>query len=330
MRVTFIGMSRIRRALGPTIRDKWFIAVRRRRQGQGLPTDMDGFRIVVAPRGHYYADPFLLPWQDREYLFFEDFSFAHRLGRILYCEVFPDASLSKPSVALECDYHLSYPSVREIDGQIYMVPETSQRERVAIYHAPTFPGRFHFLAPILGSQRLVDPTLVRWQERLWLFGTDCSDGGNCRDRLDLFWSDDLRGPWHPHPANPVMRDIAGARSAGQAIIEDGRLIRPAQDCSRRYGEAVVFRQVVRLDPSGYEEREVGRISPGWLPDNLATHTYNRSARFEVVDGLWLTSERRWFDLTVKGASRFLELRTASAVRGSRGWKVPVDHADGPD
>ncbi len=303
------------------MRWKWFLALRRVTGAPGLPTNMQGFRIISAPPGRHFADPFLLEWKDQHFLFFEDYSFAARRGRICYCEIYDDLSISSPLVALERDYHLSYPFLLVADGELYMLPETTENRALELYHAPVFPGSFTLRRTLMEDVQVVDPTIVHWQDRLWLFANGHPDAGSTYDSLNLFWADDLLGPWYPHPMNPVVHDIGSARPAGAVFELAGQLLRPAQDCSARYGHEVVFNRIERLDSTGYQEREVGRIGPNWLPDNLATHTYNRNSHFEVVDGQWLTSDRRWFDLAVRGISRFVDLPTASAVRGRRGWQV---------
>jgi hypothetical protein len=281
---------------------------------------MDGFRLIVPPRGHFYADPFLLEWKGKHYLFFEDYSFASRRGRISYCELFDDLLTTLPAVALEREYHLSYPFLFLDGGVVHMIPDTSDRRTVELYHAPDFPGEFMFKCKLMADVIAIDPTVIKLGERFWLFANDFPDDGGPYDRLNLFWSDALLGPWHAHPRSPVVRDIGRARPAGALLRLGGELIRPSQDCSQRYGQAVVFNRITRLDPEGYEEEEIGRMEPSWLADNAATHAYNRTDRFEVIDGQWLTFESQWVDLAIGTAARLLNLPTTSAIRGRRGWK----------
>jgi hypothetical protein len=70
------------------------------------------------------------------------------------------------------------------------------------------------------------------------------------------------------------------------------LIRPAQDCSRGYGYAVVFQRIGVLTETSYDEQEVGRLGPEWLTRNLGTHSYNFTDRVEVVDGRRVISKMR--------------------------------------
>ena len=106
---------------------------------------------------------------------------------------------------------------------------------------------------------------------------------NC-DELGIYFSDALKGPWTPHPANPVISDVRRARPAGALFRDQGRLIRPSQDCAKAYGYATVFSEVITLSETEYDERPIARLDPGWVKGNLGTHTYTRTRQFEVIDG----------------------------------------------
>lgn len=128
----------------------------------------------------------------------------------------------------------------------------------------------------------VDTTVLQL-EGIWYFFTTSAWLGN---ETFLFWSERLDGRWHYHPANPISSDTRGARPAGELFFCGGELIRPAQDCSLRYGYAVVLHRVKRISPSEYEEETIETILPGCYQRGLvATHTLNSNADYEVVDGM---------------------------------------------
>ena len=79
----------------------------------------------------------------------------------------------------------------------------------------------------------------------------------------------------PHPLNPIVRDIHSARPAGRIFRQDEKLIRPAQDNSRRYGYAIKFNRIVKLSETEYEEITESSFEPPCQGKILATHTYNR-------------------------------------------------------
>jgi hypothetical protein len=66
---------------------------------------------------------------------------------------------------------------------------------------------------------------------------------------------------------------------------DGMLHRPAQDCSRTYGGAVVINRIERLTPEEFVERPVRHLAPaahGPYPHGL--HTLSGAGNVTLVDG----------------------------------------------
>ena len=67
---------------------------------------------------------------------------------------------------------------------------------------------------------------------------------------------------------------------------DGALRRPAQDCSRKYGEALLIYQIDTMERNGLEEHIVDTIHTNNIPlakpaDRI--HTYTCDDTYEVVD-----------------------------------------------
>jgi hypothetical protein len=262
------------------LREDWFIAFRE--------IGGDGpFHFLVPPEGHFYADPFVVDRNGKSYIFFEDYSYAARRAVIAVVEVREDGGCGQPQVALQEPYHLAYPYVFQEGGSFYLLPESKDNRTIQLYRCVEFPCTWRLDAVLLDGVSACDSTLLRSNGKWWLFtsglGT-CDPWFDGDSELHLFFSDSLRGPWHPHPANPVVSDVRHSRSAGNIFMREGKLVRPAQDCSERYGYAVTLNSIEELSVSRYCERTIGRILPGWAEGNRGTHTYCRSARIEVVDG----------------------------------------------
>ncbi len=184
---------------------------------------------------------------------------------------------------LEAPHHLSWPFLAEEDGQIFLLPEASATGRIQLFRAAPFPDRFEPDAVLVDGFAGVDPTVVRHAGHWYLFATDRADQDETR--LHLFVAEALRGPWRRHPMSPVVDDLRAARPAGSLFTHGGSLFRPAQDCSRTYGGAVVINRILALTPELFRELPVARLDPdpaGPCPDGL--HTLSVTDRGIVIDG----------------------------------------------
>jgi hypothetical protein len=230
--------------------------------------------------------------------------FDHRTtrGRIDALRVAPDGTLLRNEPAIDEPWHLSYPHVVRQGADVWCVPEAAEKRTLTAYRQDAASGRWSGQA-IMEGVRGIDPTFVRHGGRWWMIYSDrrLSDTEN----LCVAWSDDITGPWTQHPRNPVKLDARSSRPAGESFVVDGQLYRPAQDCSRVYGGAVVINRIVRLDEERYEEVEVGRLEPdprSAYPSGL--HTISMRDGYAVIDGLrrefapwikvghWLAERRR--------------------------------------
>jgi hypothetical protein len=226
----------------------------------------------------YYADPFAFQWQDRTFLFVEEYVYATRRGRLSVSEIGKDGTASTPRPILEEPYHLSYPFVFEKDGQIWMIPESGAARGVYLYRAEAFPFRWKREARLIGDSEAYDATLLSHDGLLWIFACERSWNSSSWDALSLFRSDRLEGEWHPHHHNPVLIDASTSRPAGAVFRWGEDLVRPVQDGSRGYGGGVVLCRIDTLNAEAFAQTPLGRIHCG--PHDC--HTYNQ-AGIEVID-----------------------------------------------
>ena len=239
-----------------------------------------GSTLWVKPHedGHFLADPF--PCGDE--VLVEDYDQAGKGKLSRLCPPFVSNELSlRP--AIDRAEHLSYPCVF-VDGEkIYCVPEAYQAERAIIYERRVEGWREAH--SILHGLKVVDPTLFMYEGRYWLFYSLQDDGAFGNLKLYAHYAETISGEWRPHLLNPLKCDITSSRSAGQVARVDGRLYRPAQDCSRTYGGALTINEVLELTPTRFEERVTARLTPdadGPYPDGL--HTVNAMGTRTVIDG----------------------------------------------
>lgn len=275
--------------------ESWVLGIRRD-AGPLDPSrpDFAGRSIVQAPAGRFWADPFVVRHDGRDFVFVEEYLDETGLGRIAVLEL-DDGKVAGVRTVLEHPWHLSYPFVFDWEGTRFLLVESSQAKDLTLYRCVEFPHSWEPAGKLFEGRSVVDATPyfdgTRWYLFLALTETPFDYDQRIWCDLFVFWADDPRGPWHPHKRNPVVSDVRCARPAGALFVHEGRLIRPAQDCSIDYGYAVVFNEVLTLDPHDYAERAIGRLPPDWLPGLRGCHTYQRCGGLEVVDGKVLVPKR---------------------------------------
>ncbi len=252
-----------------------------------------GWQILPDDGHRFYADPFPIE-RGRELTVFVE-EFPHRTGKGVISAVRFDASgpVGRPEIVLELPYHLSYPFVFERDGETWLIPESCAAGSVDLFRATSFPGGWVKQATLLSDIVASDATLVEHEGRWWMFATVRDGGGAFSDALHLWWAPDFRGPWTPHPANPVMIDIASARPAGRMVVRGGALLRPVQDCRHGYGRALAIARVTKLDEEGFEQTVETTLTSGPLWPGSRLHTLNSAGGFEFIDGSARNRRRLW-------------------------------------
>lgn len=245
----------------------------------GPPSDtsrpvLTGLDVTDVPAA-FVADPFLLRRDGRWFLFFEVMRADSWRGEIAVATSDDGATWAYERVVLAEPFHLSYPHVFEWEGEVYMIPETFERNAVCLYRAIDFPYRWSLEAELISGSTYADASVFRHGDRWWMFVEASSrDPAGVtpprHDTLRLFWASSLTGPWTEHPMSPVVENDARiARPAGRVVVTaEGRVVRFAQDCTRAYGHQVYAIEVTELDATSYAERlmqEQPILGPGRAP-----------------------------------------------------------------
>lgn len=250
---------------------------------------LPSFKWYDAPRGRWFADAIAFQHNGRQWLFLEDFDEDAKKGVISVAEIGRDGQMDVVRPCLDQPYHLSYPLVFAHDGEIFMIPETSEKERVELYRAHHFPFEWK-LEKILMPVRAVDTTPLFHGGHWWFF-TTITEPRYSGSLGFLFTADHLTGEWSLHPDNPISSSSIDARSAGPILQWGGRLLRPTQSACPGYGYSFSFHDITRLDPDGFRQKRLATIDPDGHPPLLGTHSYSRTGDFEAIDGYMPTRER---------------------------------------
>ena len=233
----------------------------------------------------FISDPFGIEKDGKLFLFFEFLDYATWKGEIR-CRVMDieNFGLLEERTVFKFDCHLSYPFLLQWQGETFCVPEMAGSGRVELFRSTHFPFEWKKEATLLPSFAGIDNTIINHEGKWWMFNSDLNDMP--KQKAFLWFADQLTGPWHPHPQNPVKNNITSARPGGSMFRHNGELYRPTQDCTIRYGEAMTFNRIISMNPQEFEEEEARVIHPYQNTSyNQALHTLAEvSPNITLVDG----------------------------------------------
>lgn len=242
------------------------------------------FYVLKDSYRYWTADPFLFKKYGKYYLFFEMFDRLKRKGLLGYREI-SNKGIGKLNVIYECDCHLSYPYIYEKNGNVYIIPESSDSRTLFRLKCVNFPDVWE-KETVLANDRLVDTTLFQFDDvDYYLSERVCQD--YVFDRFDLFYTDEF-GQFLECKNNPMKVDANTSRCAGKVFSYKGNFIRPSQNCGKFYGEKLNFNKIVEISKESYKEECIKTISVNdiSLDSNnnfVGIHTYNKLDNIEVID-----------------------------------------------
>ena len=242
-------------------------------------------RDVTDVDAKFVADPFMIRRNDTWHMYFEVLPKGSDRGVIGLAASRDGFDWDYQGVVLEEPFHLSYPCVFDWKGAVYMAAETLDANAVRLYEVNPFPHGFQPVCDLVQGA-WADPTVFFHQGSWWMFA--CSTPFEHRT-LHLFFADELRGPWLPHPRNPIVADNRStARPAGKVVFHGGAPIRFAQDCLPRYGTQVRAFEITALSRQVYSEREFPD-SPVLKPEARGWNSVgmHHVDAHQLDDGRWL-------------------------------------------
>lgn len=232
----------------------------------------------------FIADPFGIQRDGLLTIFVEAFDYRVRRGEIHYYQYDLDDRLVDRGVALAEPFHLSYPSLIEDDGELYMLPEGYKSGALTLYRCVRFPDQWEPVERLLDAPA-IDATVVQHGGRWWMFYALPGPDDRAMRELHVAWADALKGPWTPHPSSPVLSGFETSRPGGTAFEHDGALHLPVQDCSATYGAAVEVLRIDELTPQRFSASRAARLAPeGLLPDHGdGLHTFSGAGDVTFID-----------------------------------------------
>ena len=223
-------------------------------------------------RESWFADPFILSVTENfVFILVEEFIYARNKGRISRLKIDRKSwKLLQVDPVIDIATHLSFPVYYREEDKVYIYPESTKTGRLALYEYDEAIGTAEFFRD-LSLAPLADAVIWKMNDKRVLAATTSpNDNGKV---LDIY---------SYHENAPIEKDVPIdsfsfseniARNAGIPFEIQGRLFRPAQNCSRHYGECVIIQEIINKE-GRFQFKEINRFYSPLYSHRVAFHTFN--------------------------------------------------------
>ncbi|MCF8297585.1 MAG: hypothetical protein K9J13_08595 [Saprospiraceae bacterium] len=230
----------------------------------------------------YFADGFVFEDDNKLQVFCENYDYKTEPANLMWLILDKESfKIIEKKVVLDNKSHLSFPYVFKNDKNIYCLPEASASGKLELYIWNDKNKTLDFSKTLLPDFAAVDPAIFNHNNKWWIFA---NEKYNSNTLLNIFYSENLEGPYLPHILNPVKTDICSSRSAGQIIKNEKGIFRPAQDSASTYGSQIVINKIIKLNEHEFEEQAISFLSPKNLKNyRKGLHTLSFTDNYVLID-----------------------------------------------
>ena len=261
----------------------WAIVISK---GQFIHSVLHRLRPIKSPLNQFWADPFLIKNNNEHYVFFENYEYNKKKGKISCGKIVEDKLVNIVDV-LEKPYHLSYPNVFYYGDNIFMIPETHENKRLEVYKCISFPEKWELYSTAFNGERIADCNFfVDKDNNKWLLLNKHEPSSVLHSDLYIYQVDSLKlNKVIPHNENPVLIDTRKARNAGPLFKHNDRVYRPSQiNIEGIYGRGININEIEKLTLDEYKEKVVQKCYPFFKKNLVGTHhihQYDNTFVFDV-------------------------------------------------
>lgn len=244
----------------------WYVGYRSKNE--------EKYKVISLPEGTWIADPFLIAYNGKHYLFTE--YVEDTKGKIAYFRFENDKPVFQ-RVVIDEPYHLSYPCVFEKNNQIFMIPESADNCSIDLYRAISFPEQWEKVAQ-MAKGMYFDSTYYCTDGKDYLFTYRQRNG-----RYELILFEMNFADFTMKQIDCKLYKTNVGRPGGMCKNDENKIVRVAQDCSAVYGKNLIYYQGFIQD-GHYSEERLKTVSVEDIDSRFQrVHTYNEDDCYETVD-----------------------------------------------
>lgn len=259
--------------------------------GEGDFMNASLFRLkpTKIPKNEFWADPFIFKHKEGVYIFFENYDYRTKRGKIS-CGKIKNKELVDVIDVLNFEYHLSFPFIFEENGELFLMPETKENNRLELYRCVGFPAKWELYATAFEGEKVVDAFFYSDENnQKWMFVNKAADLNTTADNeLFIYKVESLKlNNLEPHKLNPVIINSRKARNGGAIFRYKDEIYRPSQaNIDGVYGRALHINKIEKLTIDEYIEKDIITVYPNFHKGLIAMHHLHQSDGMFVIDAAY--------------------------------------------
>lgn len=258
-------------------------------KGDFLNSTLFRLKPIKLPKKEFWADPFIFNHNNDNYIFFENYNYTTKKGKIS-CGKITNNELTDIADVIETDYHLSYPFIFKENEDIFLMPESSANNRLEIYKCIKFPTEWELHTTAFENEKVADAFFYIDKDKTkWLFINKQMDiNAPFESELYIYKvnSFDLKD-LEPHKNNPVMINSEIARNGGPIFEYENEIYRPSQaNIDGIYGRALNINKIEKLTIDEYIENTIVTTYPNFHKGLISMHHLHQSNGLFVIDAAY--------------------------------------------
>lgn len=253
------------------------------------------FYVMPASKTYWFADPMIYMHDNKTFVFMEAFNRNKQKGEIVCSEII-NGKIGDIIPVIEEDYHMSFPNIFSVNGEIYMLPEAEASNGVVLYRCERFPDKwvkvFYFETDI----PVVDSVIYKKKNNCIYIQASTYDENTIRRPKFYYYQLNISGNGiitfeEDTQQNSIPCNAYDNRNAGRYIEANEGLLH----CTQRSTDAI-YGYSLKFYPSYYEKETIKDNEDGCveiLPSDIrlknskdkiiGIHTYDTVGRYEVID-----------------------------------------------
>lgn len=224
-------------------------------------------------KNSWFADPFIVNILNNDiYILVEEYHDPIKRGRISRLIVDKESyELKQKDTVLELSTHLSFPAILRKGNKIFIYPENSASGKLVMYEYD-YINNICTNHQTLSNIPLTDAIITNIANEQYIISTQLPHPNS--NILGKYSSNNL--------IQEFIFDSKIARNAGDWFEYNNKLYRPAQDCNKTYGGAVIIQEVTTVNNT-LQFKNIRRIESTHSIYNEGLHTFNFYKNLIVID-----------------------------------------------